>query len=897
MEIDDDMGADPPSRRLRRAGDADAFQSRAKRIPYDVSADARDELIRQQTRNARLAQNNRNIKSVATTMNNDRHQLFVRNTELETTVSQQTTELSNVRQELDRMRDERDALLKQQQTDATVLAAKDQAIEQARSDARRAEGEAEAAGDNVRNLERRVEEANGQVFELQHQLDRTGKVAAGKSRGVWGRPRGVNIGVLVNTGALDSEPVLDVRDAPIPDSRTLPKPGGVFREMAEAFEVDADDVVAAMARLILTKKNDGFSQPVAGSEDEEEEEFKRCNAHRNYALKLTRNGILAVFGVAQYLEFSPRPSATAEQVEAYEQSVQHIDDLYDLPPPHDHTPAAEEADARDRKLLQQGKLTVSYLRSLMPAQLKRIRDAWSGFQPAFDPATNELESTKAAFARGLRGVERNRESSRITNAQRSLFDERVETATTILHVKKATNALDIAFWERAVDVLTELGHLGMSDDEKELGRATVHAKSVKTRKAKTLIWRNPQIAQMMIRIDAETAKLEVTPDARRPTPDADADARHPTFDVMSDDATDVWRRRLASLATSNAAISGVPLMSRGNPPSLESITILWISRVKREVAETPLPTPIMDETKEAWDGTDLGAVDPIHGTADASMALLARAALLTVAQVCGRWHTIAMTTPQLWSEIYFDDVLARASGDQVAQLVSTALARSRTCPLYVNIRNGDPHCAPFPTSESLRLLGKEAHRWRAATLCCTAADLRQLDLCGRLTAVHTLALVVRGFEDWAAGDTFDALQLRRLTWEGPPEFTGLPLEQLQQTRITSVVPEELGQLLPAFPRFKNSVEIGFDLEEEVDRDLSDPYETNAIDAVRSDLVSLTISTSTKEPDADFAAVAGHLLSKLILPALDSIEFNSDEYPESRPSIMTLFITKYSMVLE
>ena len=69
--------------------------------------------------------------------------------------------------------------------------------------------------------------------------------------------------------------------------------------------------------------------------------------------------------------------------------------------------------------------------------------------------------------------------------------------------------------------------------------------------------------------------------------------------------------------------------------------------------------------------------------------LAAVAPLLDVSRVCVRWHTIVMSTPELWTDIWVSNVHSRGSHNlPIAKgLLQSALQRSRDLPLRIHVRN------------------------------------------------------------------------------------------------------------------------------------------------------------------------------------------------------------------
>ncbi|KAK7013795.1 hypothetical protein R3P38DRAFT_3003999 [Favolaschia claudopus] len=102
-------------------------------------------------------------------------------------------------------------------------------------------------------------------------------------------------------------------------------------------------------------------------------------------------------------------------------------------------------------------------------------------------------------------------------------------------------------------------------------------------------------------------------------------------------------------------------------------------------------------------------------TVDDEMNRLAHSHLLQLAQVCSRWHRVAMHTPKLWSLITVDvDYWSPGVSDGVnsilANLLESSLARGQDFPLTLNIGIAD---SISPNGEAIgEMVLQHAHRWR-----------------------------------------------------------------------------------------------------------------------------------------------------------------------------------------
>ncbi|KAF7346932.1 hypothetical protein MVEN_01445600 [Mycena venus] len=120
---------------------------------------------------------------------------------------------------------------------------------------------------------------------------------------------------------------------------------------------------------------------------------------------------------------------------------------------------------------------------------------------------------------------------------------------------------------------------------------------------------------------------------------------------------------------------------------------------------------------------------------------LANLRLLTLSQVCSRWHTIAIDTPIFWTKMDFNGVLWGTPSNlqtTVALLVS-ALKRGRDLPLILEITDDDklpPHPRIF------HLLASQSRRWASVTIFCAIEGIYFSGLEGKLPMLQKLQLDV-----------------------------------------------------------------------------------------------------------------------------------------------------------
>ncbi|KAJ7201751.1 hypothetical protein C8J57DRAFT_1543710 [Mycena rebaudengoi] len=100
----------------------------------------------------------------------------------------------------------------------------------------------------------------------------------------------------------------------------------------------------------------------------------------------------------------------------------------------------------------------------------------------------------------------------------------------------------------------------------------------------------------------------------------------------------------------------------------------------------------------------------MHAVFRTEVERLANLLLLTLSQVCSRWHMIAIDTPIFWTKIVLNGVLWRTPSHlqtTVALLVS-ALKRGRDLPLILEITDDD-NLPPHP--RIFHLLASQSWRW------------------------------------------------------------------------------------------------------------------------------------------------------------------------------------------
>ncbi|KAJ7827362.1 hypothetical protein B0H14DRAFT_2815255 [Mycena olivaceomarginata] len=278
-----------------------------------------------------------------------------------------------------------------------------------------------------------------------------------------------------------------------------------------------------------------------------------------------------------------------------------------------------------------------------------------------------------------------------------------------------------------------------------------------------------------------------------------------------------------------------------------------------------IPTEILVEIfKMCWEAF-VSTIGPGAGSMSLAgeMSRLAHAPLLTLSQVCIRWHTIALGTPALWCDIDVEAILWAdpLHVDNNMNLLRAALERSGNHPLSVSISN---ECAAIPHVPAYDLISRHSERWETVVFECRFSDLLPLSgIKGRLPNVENLHIYCWGDDAVRALETFrDLPRLRRIDFcpIAGRSLAQLPWEQLNDVECwefrlhgnESVIPT----ILPRFIPRRHDVE--------TDQPLEGP-------SVRSDIAVLVIQVSDFSPTIA-PTMLEFLLATLTLPLLHEFVF-------------------------
>ncbi|KAJ7750815.1 hypothetical protein B0H16DRAFT_1549223 [Mycena metata] len=265
-----------------------------------------------------------------------------------------------------------------------------------------------------------------------------------------------------------------------------------------------------------------------------------------------------------------------------------------------------------------------------------------------------------------------------------------------------------------------------------------------------------------------------------------------------------------------------------------------------------------------------GVFAPLH----TELARLAHAPILTLSQVCARWHGIALGTPALWARIDLEGALWTAPHrfEDIISLLRSVLERSADHSLSVTVTSEGGTSIHAP---ALDLLVHHSHRWREAQFICPFSDLAHLSrLENKLPRLRHLELFCWGDDGVLGFNIFkNAPRLKRVDFSGNTEIIGsasiLPLEQLTELRCVECIVDVAPAILGLINRLSQSATLylqlsGQELEDGVDFTVDGP-------PVTSHLAVLVLELCDFVP-----TFAGRTLEKvlayMILPSVTEIMF-------------------------
>ncbi|KAJ7473998.1 hypothetical protein FB451DRAFT_1558270 [Mycena latifolia] len=266
------------------------------------------------------------------------------------------------------------------------------------------------------------------------------------------------------------------------------------------------------------------------------------------------------------------------------------------------------------------------------------------------------------------------------------------------------------------------------------------------------------------------------------------------------------------------------------------------------------------------------------------MAQFAQESLLTLSQVCARWHSICIGTPTFWTNIQLDSVLwsTPARTSKMMTLLTNALERGGRSPLSLTVKSSpDASYAP-----ALELLAAHSERWQTACFMCAASDMQHLSsVRGRLPLLQTLALWVTGtsleieiFEDVPR---LTVVQVAGI-FETIEAFTTLPLHQLQIfgcgefVGLTELLGFGVSPAMSLMPRLSRTTDFHFQL---ISTNHATPFnESTSMPHITAEIAGLSLDVLTRFSPTSVGPMLAKIVESLTLPGLKELRIECRKYP-------------------
>ncbi|KAJ7664663.1 hypothetical protein DFH06DRAFT_1188302 [Mycena polygramma] len=266
------------------------------------------------------------------------------------------------------------------------------------------------------------------------------------------------------------------------------------------------------------------------------------------------------------------------------------------------------------------------------------------------------------------------------------------------------------------------------------------------------------------------------------------------------------------------------------------------------------------------------------------LADVARKPLLTVSQVCSRWHDIVVGTPTFWNTIRVYGLWlwrTRMSSRKTTNLMKFALDRSGNTPLTFRIvlsfADSDNYCTP-----ALKLLAEHCERWKTVHLCCRPSQIPDLrGIKGKLPLLETLELEVDDPRPAAVRDLFQtAPRLKTFLIGGrlPPALAALHIPQLQTAGCLSQQPDQVPAAVSFMSSLPSQVEYRLQL-------FLGHWRHNKVTGIDLPPTSSNIATLSMETCDYFkrphcVKAFSDIFASLTLPHLRDLKFRSRDAPYS-----------------
>ncbi|KAJ7479774.1 hypothetical protein FB451DRAFT_1171867 [Mycena latifolia] len=259
---------------------------------------------------------------------------------------------------------------------------------------------------------------------------------------------------------------------------------------------------------------------------------------------------------------------------------------------------------------------------------------------------------------------------------------------------------------------------------------------------------------------------------------------------------------------------------------------------------------------------------------------LANLRLLTLSQVCSRWHTTVLETPTFWRKIDLDCVLWRTSSclDRTVALLASTLRRGRDLPLILKITT-DGNIPLHP--RIFHLLASHSRRWASLTIFCDIDGICFSGLEGRLPMLEKLQLdPLRVSPPNPFNYLKGAPALRRL------HVTSPLLDGISRNTLQNLV--ACGCEATCLPHIARSISLlsqlptttsDFELALDCNKASIDPNQTIDLHIApqTSTISSFTLVLRNGHPQHSLEMLA-QILDSLTLPALREIHFGCVRYP-------------------
>ncbi|KAF8176260.1 hypothetical protein K438DRAFT_1979374 [Mycena galopus ATCC 62051] len=252
--------------------------------------------------------------------------------------------------------------------------------------------------------------------------------------------------------------------------------------------------------------------------------------------------------------------------------------------------------------------------------------------------------------------------------------------------------------------------------------------------------------------------------------------------------------------------------------------------------------------------------------------------LLTLSQVCSRWHTTVIETLTFWTRIDLNCVLWRTPShlDRTVALIASTLRRSRDLPLILQIKT-DGNVPLHP--RIFHLLASHSHRWASLTIFCDISGILFSGLEGRLPMLEKLQLDPLQVSPPNPFNYLKGAPSLRQLHVSSPLLEGIPRNTLQNliafgceaTSLTHIA--RFISLLSQLPTTTSTFELGLHCNK---------ASTQTVDlhiAPQTSTISWFTFMWGNSDSQNSLEILGQVLASLTLPVLRGIYFGCVRYPQ------------------